>query len=196
MDETFDALVGRALAGEGGALPRLIEHCLPGLRAWIRLQTGEALRAKESASDLAQSVCLELLQDLSSFEYRGEAAFRQWLYRAAERKIRDRARYWQAERRDVAREQRPRAEDERADELLDCYATFCTPSRVAVAREELARIETAFAALSPEHREVILLARMLGLPHAEIAQRMHRSEGAVRVLLFRALAELAEELGE
>ena len=48
---------------------------------------------------------------------------------------------------------------------------------------------------APEHyREVIVLARIVGLPHGEIAARMERTEAATRNLLGRALTRLAEEL--
>ena len=42
---------------------------------------------------------------------------------------------------------------------------------------------------------MILLARVEGLSRAEVAARMERSEGSVRMLLHRALAALAVELG-
>jgi len=38
---------------------------------------------------------------------------------------------------------------------------------------------------------VITLAHLVGLARAEIAQQMGKSEGAVRVLLHRALARMA-----
>jgi hypothetical protein len=44
-------------------------------------------------------------------------------------------------------------------------------------------------------REVIALAKIAGLSRAEIGERMGRSETAVRTLLHRALADLAERLG-
>ena len=65
-----------------------------------------------------------------------------------------------------------------------------------MAREELERIESAFDRLPEEYREVITLARIAGLSRAEIAERMGRREGAVRTLLSRALARLAELLDE
>ena len=49
------------------------------------------------------------------------------------------------------------------------------------------RLERAFAQLSDEHREVITLAKLVGLPHRDIAARMGRTEAASRVLLHRAL---------
>ena len=42
-----------------------------------------------------------------------------------------------------------------------------------------------------EYREVITLAHLVGLSRAEIALQMGKSEGAVRVLLHRALARMS-----
>ena len=62
-----------------------------------------------------------------------------------------------------------------------------TASQLASANELSERMERAFDQLSEEHREVIALSRIVGLSHAEIAAQLGRSEGAVRMLLSRAL---------
>jgi RNA polymerase sigma-70 factor (ECF subfamily) len=61
-------------------------------------------------------------------------------------------------------------------------------------RERIARLEAAFDRLPADYREVITLTRIVGLPHREVAEAMGRSETASRMLLYRALAELAAEL--
>ncbi len=62
-------------------------------------------------------------------------------------------------------------------------------------QEQLAQLEAAFDRLSPDHREVLTLARIVGLPHREIAEVMGRSEAACRILLYRATAQLGILLG-
>ena len=61
-----------------------------------------------------------------------------------------------------------------------------------MAGEQAERIERAFQGLPPDYREVILLSRIVGLSRAEAAREMGRSESAVRNLLHRALAQLAQ----
>ena len=56
------------------------------------------------------------------------------------------------------------------------------------------RFAAAFDQLSAEHQQVFFLARVLELPHAEIAQQMGRSEEASRNLLRRATACLGAQL--
>ena len=58
-------------------------------------------------------------------------------------------------------------------------------------REAIDRIEAAFDALPEHYREVIVLARIVGLPHREIAERLGKTEVAVQGLLTRALVKLS-----
>ena len=78
--------------------------------------------------------------------------------------------------------------------LLAGYATLCTPSRALMDREAIERIERAIDELPEDYREVLTLARMVGLSRAEIAEVTGRSEGAVRTMLSRAQARLTELL--
>ena len=192
-DDSFE-LAERARRGDNDALRELLDRHLPGLRAYVRLHSGPLLRSKEESSDLVQTVCLEVLRNAERFEHPAESGFRRWLYVTALRKIKNRHRYYLAEKRDAVRERAIEAGS--GDRLLDLYASFSTPSREVSAREEVERVEAAFDLLSEEHREVILLARVVGLSRAEIGERMGRSEGGVRILLYRALARLTELLDE
>jgi len=191
------ALVEQASRGDRAAVELLLERHLPRLRAYVRLHAGPGLLRRESSEDLVQSVCREALESLDRFEYRGEAQFRGWLYTAAARKIANRHAFWHAERRDVGRNNHaPRAELDatRDHELELACRSFSSPSRKLVSAEEIERIETSLAGLTEERREVVLLSRVLGLSHREIAERTGRTESACRVLLTRALRELAKSL--
>ncbi|TAJ25131.1 MAG: sigma-70 family RNA polymerase sigma factor [Planctomycetota bacterium] len=183
--------IQRAARGDDAAVEELLAAHLDGLRGYVRLRMGRVLRTREESADLVQSVCREVLSDLDGFEYRGNAAFRDWLFTCAEHKLRDRARFWARDRRDAAREQPLAGFDDDELATLDGLSSLLSPSRDAVAAEELARLESAFAKLEPDYREVILLARVVGLSHAEIAARMGRTESATWNLLSRALAKLS-----
>lgn len=185
-------LVEAATRGDARAVEQLIAGHLPGLRAYLRLRAGAKLRARESSSDLVQSVCRDVLENLENFKYPGEAAFRAWLYATALRKVADRAEYWQAQKRDIARDVPLEGNDEA---LLAVYRTsFASPSAHAMGREAMERLEGAFERLPEDYREVIVLSRICGLSRTEVAQAMQRTEASVRNLLSRALAELAEHL--
>lgn len=195
MSEDSVRLAERAADGDRGALDELVVRHVDGLRAFVRLRVGPELRARESSSDLVQSVCREVLQDAQRFRHPSESAFKSWLFTTALRKIADRAEHWRTLKRDTGREQRL-ASQGHDDALLGFYHSISTPSQHAVASEERERIERAFEELSEEQREVIVLARVAGLSRGEIAEQTGRSEGSVRVLLHRALARLSDLLAE
>lgn len=67
-----------------------------------------------------------------------------------------------------------------------------SPSAQARRRELVAEVADQLARLPPSYREVIVLRNLEGLPFEEVAQRMQRTPGAVRVLWLRALARLRE----
>lgn len=137
--------------------------------------------------------CREVLGRLDRFHPESEAAFRHWLFATASRKVKDRIDYYRAAKRNVDREVGEL--DATGAHALDAvYADLLTPSADLDMRERVARIEGAFDRLSQEHREVITLTRLVGLPHRQVAEAMGRSEVASRMLLYRALAQLGAEL--
>ena len=186
-------LAERAAAGDREAVDRLLERHLPELRAFVRLRAGEALRARESTSDLVQSTCREVLVHMDRFRFPDDHAFRRWLLTTAQRKIADRVDHYTALKRDARRET-PLASEGGADDgrLLACYGRFSTPSHQAVVADEVQRIERAFDQLTDEQREVVTLAHVAGLSRREIAEQLGKSENAVRIVLHRALARVAD----
>ncbi len=197
MDAPDDDPTARALSGDPEARNALLERHLGSLRSYIRVRLGNHLREKETSQDLAQSVCRQVLQGFDDFDYRGEQSFRQWLLIQAENKIRDRQRFWHRGKRDRDREE-AQVEGQAPAGGLEMSAAplhdLCTPSRHVAGREELQLLEDAYARLPDDFRTVIHLARIKGLSHREIAERMGRSILATRTLLSRALARLASEL--
>jgi RNA polymerase sigma-70 factor (ECF subfamily) len=170
----------------------LLERYAPDLERYVARHAGGLVRARESSSDLAQSVCREVLERLADgrFRYAGEAAFRQWLYRAAVMKMLQRHRHWQAERRDPAREvgRGPVTEEHG----LSALAAGATPSEDAIRIEELERFREAFERLAERDQDLIRLHHAEGRTHAEIAAELGISEASSRMALSRALARLAK----
>lgn len=199
MDDTSLPLIRRIRAGDPQAAETLLRMHASGLRGFLEKRAGDLVQAKEGVSDLVQSTFREVLQDLDDVEYEDEVHFKHWLYQQALRKVVDKARYWRAQRRDAGREAGKDVgpDDSMESRVLGVFeAELGTPSSAAIQKEDLKRVEAALARLSKEHRHVILMSRFMGLPHAEIAKQTNRSEGAVRVLLHRAVAALRKELGD
>jgi len=98
-----------------------------------------------------------------------------WVFSVAENRIRDLAKALNAAKRKGEAPKPPRQR---------------TPSSIVSRREELARVIAAIDRLPPAQRDVIRLRRFEGLPTREVAQRLDRSEGAVRMLYMRAVRAL------
>ena len=190
MSEDTRELAERAADGDPDAVEKLVRRYLPDLRAYVRMNADPALRARESCSDLVQSVVRDCLTNLERFQHPSEDGFKYWLFTTAQRKIAHRGDYYRAQKRD-----REEVELD-ADPIVDRYRRLSTPSAKLLLKEEIERLERAFDQLSDEHREIIGLAHMMDLPRTEIATRLGKNEGAVRSLLHRAMARLSSILEE
>lgn len=187
----LEANIHRASAGDREALQELVVAHLGDMERFIRRRTGDRFLGKESLSDLVQSAAREALVHLSQHDYQGTAAFKGWLYKIALTKIIAKHRHHHAARRDVRR-----AHDGDPEVPLgEVCAHFGSPSNAALDKEYETRFAAAFAELPEDYQRVFFLARVMELPHAEIARQFDRSEAACRNLLVRAVARLGMLLG-
>ncbi len=139
---------------------------------------------REEAEDVAQDAFLRAFHRLGGF--RGDAAFRAWLLQITHNAAVDHA----VRRRDVP-------DSERMDELAEA-----SPERDAVrlpaerleAGERRARLELKLTGLRHEHRVVLVLRDLEGLPYEEIAEITETPLGTVKGRLHRARTELIELL--
>ena len=179
-------------SGDRAAIEQLLTQHLPALTRFLARRAEGVVLDRESASDLAQSVCREALERVAAerLTFQGQAELKQWLYKAALLKVSERRRRYLAQRREAAREV-PLPSRSHGLSRADFLRSLLTPSRVAAAREDLDRLEGAFGQLSSDQQRVITLAKLDGLSHQEIASRLGTSEGNSRVMLSRALARLA-----
>jgi len=139
------------------------------------------LRDHHDAEDATERTFLAALRALPEFRAEG-ATFRAWLFRIAHNTIIN------------ARRSRFRRRTESLPEGLERIAPNADPAGLVVEADETRRVLTAVAELPEDRREVILLRFVDGLSSREIGQVMDRSEGAARVLLHRALRDLAARL--
>jgi RNA polymerase sigma-70 factor (ECF subfamily) len=151
------------------------------------------LRRLVSADDLVQETLMHAFRGIGQARFDDDRAFRAWLFRIAQNVLNGNCRrLLGTDKRDAMRDVRlPSSANGMA---LPAPAT-APPHRIE-REERLQRLERALADLSAEHRQVIVLARIEGLPLSAVAERMDRSRKAVSALLLRALGKLRFAFGE
>lgn len=86
----------------------------------------------------------------------------------------------------------------RRAQTRETASTLVVPDQTAPdAAEEVARrdlVVQALERLSPDYRQVLELRILMGLSTAETAQRMGRTEAAIRTIQYRAIRALKEEI--
>jgi RNA polymerase sigma-70 factor (ECF subfamily) len=171
-------------------------------RDWLallaRMQVGERYRAKFDPSDVVQQTMLEAVRAWPGFRGRSDGELAAWLRQILARVIaHEFRRYGGAQARDLAREvSLERAIAESSRRLGDVLADSATTLGARLDRDERARrLAAVLERLPDDYREVILLRNIEGLSHDEVARRMGRGVGAVRMLWVRALARLRQEAG-
>ncbi len=195
QDATIRPLVERAKAGEVDALNDLFTRYYETMVELARKRLGPKLRRKEEADDLAQTTFREATRDFGQYEYRGEGSLLNWLSQILQNKIRDRAEYYSAGRRDVMRE---RSCDARSDggggvPLYEPISDDLSVTRVVQREEELEILRQTLSELSPDHRKAIALVFFQGLSLRQAGEQMGgRTEDAVRMLLRRAESRVRE----
>jgi RNA polymerase sigma-70 factor (ECF subfamily) len=187
-------LVALAKRGDPSALGQLCGVYAERVRRMVRLRMGPELRSQLESVDLVQDALIAALEDLGDFTYRHEGDFLWWLSKIAENRIRDHIDRFHAAKRDVRRQVRlDTTSGSSGDGQIRAAVPMITttPSVVLSRREELDRLEQAMDRLKSEYREVLMLAKIEGLGHKEIANRLNKSPAAVAKLLSRAIVALA-----
>lgn len=185
--------------GEPAALEVLARRYRSWLGLLARLQVESHLQGKFDASDLVQQTMLAACRDAQAFRGTSEVELLAWLRQILAHVLAHEIRRYRGTQQrqvdlEIALEQELGASSRRLNEIL--AAPDSSPSEQAMRHEAEVRLADVLASLPDDHREVILLRNMEGLPHEEVARRMDRSVGAVRMLWVRALTRLREELKE
>ena len=170
--------IARAQRGETAAFSELVARHQDRLYRYLVRLT----RSAEDARELMQETFLSAYEALP--RWRPDARLGTWLFRIAHNQAVDRLR--RARRVDFV------ALDESHGERL--AAETPGPDAVLQTRQRLQALERALARLPAEHREILLLRDIEGMPYEDIAQVLGIGLGTVKSRIARARAGLLEKM--
>lgn len=187
------SLIHRARQHEANALDQLLEKYRHYLKLLARTGIDASLRGKADPSDVVQDTFLKAHQHFEHFRGQTEAELTAWLRQILTRNLADLSRRFRMAKgrrvnRERSLEQLLNASSQALDKLLADDAG--SPSQSAERRELSVVLANALTELSDDQREVIVLRSLEEHDWDEVAQRMERSPGAVRMLWVRALKRL------
>ena len=155
------------------AFAPIYERYVDQIHAYVLMLTKD----RDRADEVTAATFAKALEELPRFEWRG-VPYSAWLYRVAGNL--------------VARDQRRRGWIELPAHL---ESADDDPALVAEDRETADQVRAAVATLPADQRQAVVLRFGGGLRNSEIAEIMGRSEGAVKLLTFRALTTLRKRFG-
>ena len=186
--QTPDAeLVARTQAGDPEALDELVVRYSPRLYGLVYHMTSN----HEDTNDLLQDVFAKAFRSIKGFQ--GKSSFYTWMHSIAVNMsinfLKKRGRRLTMSLDDVD------AGVQNDAEFIEA-TTGSDPSHAANLRELQQRLNEAMQKLSHEHRAVVTMFDIQGMPHAEIAKILGISEGTIRSRLFYAHRQLQNSLEE
>lgn len=172
---TIPHLILRAQRGNREATARLYELYHAEIYRFLAYRTGDA----DAAADLTGDVFLKMVEALPHYRSNG-APFRAWLYQIA---------------RNLAIDHYRRGKSHPQENLSEQHqASAQSPEEAVQSQNQVRDLYLALQRLPEDQRDVLVMRFLNGLPLAEVARILHRSEDAIKGLQRRGLMALREEL--
>jgi RNA polymerase sigma-70 factor (ECF subfamily) len=177
----LESLLRAAVAGEPRARDRLLAEIQPLVLRYCRARLGRQETVMGSADDVAQEVCLAVVNALPGYMLRG-LSFRAFVYGIAAHKVTDAFRA-------IGRNR-----SEPVADIPDTPLVHDGPEHHLLQVELTERLGALLHLLTPRQREVLVLRIAVGLSAEETAQAVGSTPGAVRVTQHRALNRLRRKV--
>ena len=180
-------LVARTQSGDASAFDELIIKFSPRVYGLVYNMTSN----HEDTNDLLQDVWAKAFRSINGF--RGQSSFYTWIHSIS---VNMTINFLKKRNRRAAMSLDDVDSGIQNDKEFIELTASSTPVREADLGELQIRLNEAMQKLSPEHRAVVTMFDIQGMPHAEIAKIVGVSEGTVRSRLFYAHRQLQNFLTE
>lgn len=196
-EPTGQQLIERAVAGDPLALDQLLLGHFDRLSSAVERKLPSDMRADLAAEDVVQEAYIVAVKSIAEFQPRGPDSFYHWLLKIAEHRMFDMIKHKRALKR--GGDHRNVGQQDKTTSMVELLALVAvnerTPSHSAARHEAVLKISRALEELKEEYREALRLRYIDGLPVAEVAERLGKTEGAIHMLCHRGLRVLEESLG-
>jgi RNA polymerase sigma-70 factor (ECF subfamily) len=197
MELKSDVLVRRLRDREPEAMGQFFQLRREQLRVYVERNMGPALRRKVDPEDIVQEVGIECVRSIEIMDLAQRDPF-SWMCQVAERRIVDAHRkFFNTQKRDAGLEVplgSPGSQTEKGGLIDLLVASITSPSQAYSRDQRHQRLSQALAALPELTQEALRLRYVEGLASKEVARRLDKTDGAVRVMLTRAIKRLEELL--
>lgn len=172
-----EKLIREAKKGVNESFGQLYDHYLPKIYRYVLLKVTQ----RQDAEDLTHEVFLSAWQKIDSYKSQG-FPFSSWLYNIAHNRVIDHY-----------RTKKNHADVDQVDEGF-IKVVHALDKELDTAMQ-LENVVKALRDLTDEQQDVVIMRFMEDLSHREIARAINKSEGAVRLIQYRAIQGLKEQLG-
>lgn len=191
-------MLQRALDGHSSELEELLAMYRGYLLALAVARMDPRLRPRCDASDIVQETMLEAFRDFRQFRGQQESEFLGWIRQILAHNLAGAVKqHLLVEKRDIRKEIATEAQLAANESRLEMRENWfvdsaASPSSIVQRQEQLQSVLDRIAKLPNHYRDVLLLRHIEELSFDEVAQRLGKSSGAVRMIWLRALESLRE----
>ncbi len=172
LPDRIKKLLSKAKSGENAAFGELYELCFDKIYRFIYFRVGH----KEIAEDLTEEIFIKAFENLHTLNQSG--SFEAWLYQIARNKVID---YY--------RRKQMLTNLEDVEHSLEYETNLIDVVNLKIEQRIFVKL---LKELPSEQQIVIKLKFLEDLSNREIAELLHKTEGAIRVIQHRAITKLKE----